>query len=209
MILSDDIKIMTIEHIVSAVTGLGIDNILIEVEGPEVPIKDGSPNFFIEKILEAGIKKLSADKQFFKLFEKEVLIEKDKAILAFPADTFKVNFLMDYDDDLVRIDIFSFDLGKEDYIKELGKARTYGFKSEIKKLFENKQALGATLDNAVLVSDQGYSKQLNYPDELVRHKVVDFIGDIMALGKLPLAEFFVVKSGHTFNQKFVKNLLSK
>lgn len=211
VIISEDQKVLTIEHLISAIAGLGIDNILIDVEGPEIPIKDGSPKFFVDLLLEAGIIKQNKQKKFFRIREKELLIDskKDKAILALPAETFKVTFLIDYPDPIVKTDIANFDLVKEDYAKELGRARTYGFEHEVTYLKEKGLAQGATLKNAIVVSPAGYSTALNYPNELARHKIVDFIGDIMALGAIPLAHFIVIKSGHEFNNRFVHRLLYK
>ncbi len=208
VILDKENKIMTVEHLVSALAGMGIDNVLIDVEGPEVPAKDGSPSFFTEKIIEAGILKQNKPKNFFKVKQREVLIEKDKAILVLPAETLKITFLIDYPDNIVKTDIFSLDLAQMDYQNELGRARTYGFKNELAQLLSSGLALGATVQNAIVVSPEGFSCELNYPDELVRHKVVDFIGDIMALGALPLGEFYVIKSGHQLNFKFVQKLLA-
>lgn len=202
-------KIMTIEHLVSALAGLGVDNVLVDVEGPEVPIKDGSPAFFVEQIKKAGVIRQTAAKRFFKIKEKEFLISGDKAILALPSETFKVNFVVDFNDEVVKTDVFSFDLNRDDYELELAKARTFGFEHEIKSLLEKGLAQGATPDNALVINAKGFSRELNYPDEIVRHKVVDFIGDIMVLGALPLAEFFVVKSGHAFNQKFAHQIWTK
>jgi UDP-3-O-[3-hydroxymyristoyl] N-acetylglucosamine deacetylase len=211
LIISDTQKIMTIEHLISAIAGLGIDNILIDVEGPEIPIKNGSPSFFVEQLLAAEPIKQHKQKKFFRLKEKQLLIDekKEKAILALPAETFKVAFLIDYPDPIVKTDIAHFDLVKEDYAKELGEARTYGFENEVAYLQEKGLAQGATLNNAIVVSPSGYSVPLHYPNELARHKIVDFIGDIMALGALPLAHFIAVKSGHAFNHNFVQRLLYK
>lgn len=202
-------QVMTVEHLISAIAGLGIDNILIDVEGPEIPIKDGSPNFFVQKILEAGIKKQDKEKKFFKIKNKEILIYEDKSILVLPAETFKVTFLIDYNHPLINTDIAIFDLVKNDYVKELSKARTYGFTHEVEYLLNKGLAQGATLENAIVIGPNGFSTELRYPDELVRHKIIDFIGDIMALGAIPLGHFIAIKSGHEFNQRFVRKLLYK
>ncbi len=209
VLFADGKKVMTIEHLVSALAGLGIDNVLIDVEGPEIPIKNGSPEFFVEQIKKAGIVKQSAEKKFFKIKEKEYLLDGQKAILALPSETFKVNFVVDFNDEVVKTDVFSFDLNSQDYELELSQARTFGFEEEIKYLLEKGLAQGATPDNALVINKEGFSRELNYPNEIVRHKVVDFIGDIMVLGSLPLAEFFVVKSGHAFNQKFARQIWTK
>lgn len=204
-------KVQTVEHLISALVGMGIDNVLIDIEGPEIPIKDGSAKFFAEKILEAGFKKQNKQKKYFQFKQKELLIspQKDKAILAVPAETFRVSFVIDYDDPIVKTDIAEFDLFKNDFLTELAPARTYGFQHEVQDLLNAGLAQGATLENAIVVSEAGYSCDLRFPNELARHKIVDFIGDIMALGALPLAHFYILRSGHQFNQQFVLNLLAK
>lgn len=208
VILGPDNIIMTVEHLVSALVGLGIDNVLIDVDGPEIPIKNGSPNFFVEQIVNAGIVELPAERKYFTL-ERSVLLEnKDKAILAVPADKLSVTFVIGYTDQLVKIDTATFTLTKENYINELSQARTYGFTHEIEALVKSGKGLGATLDNAIVVGEKGYSLGLNYPNELARHKIVDFLGDIRAAGAVPKAAFYVIRSGHAFNQAFVKKLLA-
>lgn len=207
VVLGPDNVIMTVEHLISALVGLGIDNVLIDVDGPEIPIKDGSPKYFTDKILEAGIIEQNEPRKYFKLNKPLLYEEKDKAILALPAEKFSIVFIIGYHDKLVKTDAATFTLSKENYIQELSKARTYGFTQEIEALVKSGKGLGATRENAIVVGETGYSVPLNYPNELARHKIVDFLGDIRALGAVPLATFYVVKSGHSFNQKFVRKLL--
>lgn len=207
IVFADGSTIQTIEHLVSALAGLGVDNALVEVDGDEAPIKDGSAQFVVEQILSVGLLEQKREKTFFQLREPKFLAEQDKFILAVPAEKFQVNFLMDYAHPQVGADIFQFTWGEDDYAKEIAPARTFGFKEEIDYLAKNDLAKGAALHNAIVIAPEGFSTPLRFPDELVRHKVMDFIGDIMAVGDLPLAEFFVCKSGHSFNHKFVKMLL--
>jgi len=206
VILEEGFEIMTVEHLVSALAGLGIDNVLIDVDGDEVPIKDGSAVFFAEKLHKIGFKEQAADKKIIQTPRKIKISDGRRAAVIIPADNFKLNFLLDYDDQVVRTDVGVFDFAKDDYIKELSKARTFAFDNEINDLWLNGKGLGATLENALVVSATGYSTELRYPDELVRHKMADFIGDIMVLGALPKAEFFVFRSGHAFNNKIAHEL---
>ncbi len=206
IVLGPDNVLMTIEHLVSALVGLGIDNVLIDVDGPEIPIKDGSPKFFVDKILEAGITEQKESRKYFTLAKPLLFEEKDKAILAVPADKLSVTFIIDYPESFIKTDAASFTLSKDNYIAELSKARTYGFTHEIEALVKSGKGLGATRDNAIVIGQTGYSVPLNYPNELARHKIVDFLGDIRAVGAVPKAAFYVVKSGHAFNQRFVKKL---
>lgn len=206
IIISKEDEILTIEHLVAALVGMGVDNVLIDVDGPEIPIKDGSALFFAEKIKEVGLKKQQADKKILTIKDNIFLQEKDCFVLIKPADTFKINFLIDYDDEIIKTDIASFDLAKDDFIKELAGARTYGFTHELDYLIENDLAKGFDGKNAIVIDQKGYSLPLNYPNECARHKIIDFLGDIAVLGQLPLGEFFISKSGHKFNQKIVKKL---
>jgi UDP-3-O-[3-hydroxymyristoyl] N-acetylglucosamine deacetylase len=208
VIFSDDSAVQTVEHLVSALTGLGIDNALIEIDGDEAPIKDGSAKFITEQILAAGLQEQNKAKNFFELKEPKKLAADGKFILALPAENFKVNFLLDYAHPQVQTDIYSFELFKDDYTRDIAPARTYGFQEEIEWLLAHNKAQGASLKNALVISNQGFSSALRFPDELVRHKILDFIGDIAAIGALPKAEFFVYKSGHVFNHKFVREVLA-
>ena len=207
IVFTDDSTLQTVEHLVASLVGLGVDNALIEVDGPEAPIKDGSAKFFVEQLLAAGLEEQAQPKNFYEFKEPRFLAENGKFILAVPAENFKVNFLLDYAHPLVQTDIFSFDLSKDNFVQEIAPARTYGFAEEIEYLLKNNLAQGATLQNAIVVGADGFSTTLRFPDELVRHKILDFLGDIYALGVLPKAEFFVYKSGHVFNQKFVQMIL--
>ena len=208
IVFADGSTIQTIEHLVSALAGLGIDNVLVEVDGEEAPIKDGSAQFIAEQILAAGITEQKSPKNFFELREPKFLAEPDKFILAVPAETFRINFLMDYAHPQAGTDVFQFTWGADDYAREIAPARTFGFPEEIAYLAKNNLAKGAGLHNALVIAPEGFSARLRFPDELVRHKILDFIGDILAIGAVPRAEFFVCKSGHAFNHKFVKTVLA-
>ncbi|MDR2431542.1 MAG: UDP-3-O-acyl-N-acetylglucosamine deacetylase [Candidatus Margulisbacteria bacterium] len=207
IVFPDGSTIQTIEHLASALAGLGVDNALIEVDGAEAPIKDGSARFITEKILETGLREQDKEKNFFEFKEPKFLTADGKFILAVPAENFKVNFLLDYSHPLVQADIFSFEWGRDDYAREIAPARTYGFREELEYLLERGLARGATLKNALVIGADGFSAELRFPDELARHKALDFVGDIYALGALPRAEFFVCRSGHAFNHRFVKTAL--
>ena len=204
--IKEDHLIMTVEHLVSAIAGLGIDNILIDVEGPEVPIKDGSTLFFIEKIKEAEIVEQDAPKKMKTISKPVSLIAEDKFIIALPAAELSISYLLDYPLEEHGCDFARYTYNPENYEQFLGSARTFGLKSEVEALWASNKGLGATIENALVISRDGFSNRLNYDNELARHKIVDFLGDITALGELPLAEFLIAKSGHQFNQAFVKEL---
>ena len=208
VLFSDGSTVQTVEHLVAALAGSGIDNALIEVDGDEAPVKDGSAQFLTGQILAAGRTEQNRPKNFYELKEPKLLAEQGKFILALPAENFKVNFLLDYAHPLVQTEVYSFDWSPENFAREIAPARTYGFSEEIEQLLQNGLARGANIQNALVIGQDGYSAPLRFPDEPVRHKILDFIGDIMAIGALPRAEFFVYKSGHIFNQRFVKTVLA-
>ena len=208
IVFADGSTIQTVEHLAAALMGLGVDNALVEIDGPEAPIKEGSAKFFVEQILAAGLEEQDRPKNFYELKGPKFLTEKGKFILAVPAENFKVNFVLDYTHPLVQTDVYSFIWSEDNFAQEIAPARTYGFAEEIEYLLKNNLAQGATLQNAIVIGQEGFSTALRFPDELVRHKILDFIGDICAIGALPKAEFFVYKSGHVFNQKFVKTVLA-
>ncbi|MDR2428882.1 MAG: UDP-3-O-acyl-N-acetylglucosamine deacetylase [Candidatus Margulisbacteria bacterium] len=208
VLFSDGSAVQTVEHLVSALAGLGVDNALIEIDGVEAPIKDGSAKFIVEQILSAGLQEQDQPKRFLQIAGPKKLAAEGKFILALPAENFKVNFLLDYDNSPIQTDLGSFDAARDDYAQYVAPARTYGFQEELEWLLAQNKAQGASLKNAVVVSDKGFSTALRFPDELVRHKILDFIGDIAAAGALPQAEFFVYKSGHVFNHRFVREVLA-
>ncbi|MDR1452611.1 MAG: UDP-3-O-acyl-N-acetylglucosamine deacetylase [Candidatus Margulisbacteria bacterium] len=208
VIFSDGSSVQTVEHLVSALAGLGVDNALIEIDGIEAPIKDGSAKFIAEQILAAGLREQDKPRRLLRIAGPQKLVAEGKFILALPAENFKVNFLLDYDNPQAQTDLGSFDLARDDYMRYIAPARTYGFQEELEWLLARNKAQGASLQNAVVISARGFSTALRFPDELVRHKILDFIGDIAAAGALPQAEFFVYKSGHVFNHRFVREVLA-
>ncbi|MDR1322988.1 MAG: UDP-3-O-acyl-N-acetylglucosamine deacetylase [Candidatus Margulisbacteria bacterium] len=208
VLFPDGSSVQTVEHLVSALVGLGVDNALIEIDGEEAPIKDGSAKFIVEQILAAGFQEQDKPKRLLKIAAPQKLVADGKFILALPAENFKVNFLLDYNNPQAQTDLSSFDAAQDDYAQYIAPARTYGFQEEIEWLLAQNRAQGASLKNAVVISDKGFSTALRFPDELARHKILDFIGDIAAAGALPQAEFFVYKSGHVFNHRFVREFLA-
>ena len=207
VVFADGSTVQTVEHLVSALVGMGVDNALIEIDADETPIKDGSAKYFVEQICATGLKEQEQPKKFFKITEPKKLCADGKFILALPSENFKVTFLLDHGRPYAGVDLHTFAYGT-DYTADVAPARTYGFKNEIEWLLSKNKALGASLKNALVIAEQGFSTALRFPDELVRHKVLDFIGDITALGAVPAAEFFVYKSGHLFTNRFVKEMLA-
>ncbi|WP_462323359.1 UDP-3-O-acyl-N-acetylglucosamine deacetylase [Desulfoplanes sp.] len=204
----DGRSIATVEHVLAAVAGLGIDNIVIEVHGDEIPIMDGSAASFVFLLRSAGIRKQAASKKVFRL-KKRVDFEKDgKVIEAIPYDGFRVTYTIDFDHPLVGVQTMVFELSPESFLREIAKARTFGFMKDVEMLQKNGLALGGSLENAVVLDEYGVVNPdgLRFGNELVRHKILDFIGD-MHLIDYPLhGDFRVACSGHGHNNAFLRYL---
>lgn len=199
-------SIATVEHLMAAIAGLSIDNIVIEVYGDEVPIMDGSAASFVFLLRSAGIRKQAASKRVFRV-KRELLFEKDgKIIRVVPHEGFKVTYTIDFDHPLVGKQTFCLDLSPETFMRQVAKARTFGFMKDVEMLQKNGLALGGSLENAVVLDEYGVVNPdgLRFKDELVRHKILDFIGD-MHLLECPLQGAFHVQcSGHGHNNAFLR-----
>lgn len=194
----DDIVISTTEHLLGALYGLGIDNARIELDGPEVPIMDGSAAPFVRILKRVGRKRQSAKRWMIKI-TKEVVHEEDgKTIRVLPFDGFKVSCMIDFDHDLIRRQSYSLLVSSKKFEDEIASARTFGFVEEVEKLRQNGLALGGSLQNAVVVDRLGVVNEegLRFSDEFARHKVLDLIGDIALLGFPLLGHVVAHKSGH-------------
>lgn len=198
----------TVEHLLAAVRGLGIDNIALEVEGGEVPIMDGSAASFVFLLRSAGLKAQSKARRVLAV-QRTLVVEQDgKRIEARPHDGFKVDYDIDFAHPLIGRQAMSVDVTPESFIRHLAKARTFGFLKEVELLHKNGLALGGSLDNAVVLDEYGVvnPEGLRFGDEFVRHKILDFVGD-MAVAPLPLQGHFTVScSGHAMNNAFLRAL---
>lgn len=206
-----DVRISTVEHLVSAMAGLGIDNAIVEVSADEVPIMDGSAAPFVFLIQSAGIQEQAAPKKFIKIKKKLVIRDGDKEACFLPFDGFKVSFTIDFDHPVFKgrkLDT-TVDFSSTSFVKEISRARTFGFMHEIEYLRSKGLAKGGSVDNAIVVdkyrilNDDG----LRYEDEFVKHKVLDAIGDLYLLGYSLIGEFKAYKSGHGLNNKALRELL--
>ncbi|MGX9366894.1 UDP-3-O-acyl-N-acetylglucosamine deacetylase [Desulfoplanes sp. PS50] len=203
-----DRTIATVEHLMAAIGGLGIDNIVIEVHGDEIPIMDGSAASFVFLLRSAGIRKQAADKRVYRL-TRSLSFEKDgKKIEAAPYDGFRVTYTIDFDHPLVGEQTFVLDLSPEAFMREVSKARTFGFMKDVEMLQKNGLALGGSLENAVVLDEYGVINPdgLRFKNELVRHKVLDFIGDMHLLEHPLHGDFHVHCSGHEHNNAFLRYL---
>jgi UDP-3-O-[3-hydroxymyristoyl] N-acetylglucosamine deacetylase len=205
-------RISTVEHLLSAFAGLGIDNAYIDLNAPEVPIMDGSAGPFVFLVQSAGIEEQNAAKQFIRI-KKSVLVEDgDKWGKFEPFEGFKVSFAIDFDHPAFsgrpqQVDV---DFSSTSFVREVSRARTFGFMKDIEKLRENNLALGASVDNAIALDDYRVVNEdgLRYEDEFVRHKVLDAIGDLYLLGHSLIGAFSGHKSGHEVNNRLLRKLLA-
>lgn len=201
-------SVATVEHLLAAIRGMGIDNIKIEVEGSELPIMDGSAASFVYLLKQAGLRRQSRPKTVLAI-KKPVSFEQDgKFIKAFPHDGFFVDYTIDFAHPLIGRQTMSMEITPEDFSGKLAKARTFGFLKEVEYLHANGLALGGSLDNAVVLDEYGVvnSEGLRFEDEFIRHKMLDFVGDMAILG-LPLqGRFEVFASGHALNNQFLRHV---
>jgi UDP-3-O-[3-hydroxymyristoyl] N-acetylglucosamine deacetylase len=208
----DGVEVATVEHLLSALAGLGIDNVYIDVTAPEVPIMDGSAGPFVFLIQSAGITEQSAPKRFIRIKQFIEVTEGDKTASFEPFDGFKVSFKIDFDHPVFqrRSQIATLDFAKTSYVKEVSRARTFGFMSEIEMLRERKLALGGSLDNAIVIDEFRVLNPdgLRYEDEFVKHKILDAVGDLYLLGCGLIGAFTGYKSGHALNNKLLRALLA-
>ena len=204
-----DGAVSTVEHLMAAIRGLGIDNIMVEVEGDEVPIMDGSAASFVYLLRSAGVTEQNRPRKVMAVTKPFEHKDGDKRIKAEPYDGFRVDYVIDFDHPLIGRQTMSVELDPETFVRRVAKARTFGFLREVELLHKNGLALGGSLENAVVLDEYGVINEegLRYKDEFVRHKVLDFIGD-MAVAPLPLwGRFEVTCSGHAFNNEFLRLLV--
>lgn len=211
-LVEGNVKIGTIEHVMSAIAGLGIDNLIIEVSASEVPIMDGSAGPFIYLLMQGGLAEQNAAKKFIKILKPVSALLDDKRALFHPHDGFQLNFTIDFDHPAFKKEYQSatIDFSTETFVYEVSEARTFGFMKDLDYLKANNLALGASLDNAIGVDETGVVNEegLRFSDEFVRHKILDAVGDLYLLGHQIIAKFDGYKSGHALNNQLLRNVIS-
>lgn len=210
-LVQGDVKIGTVEHLLSALAGMGIDNIMIEVSAAEIPIMDGSAGPFIYLLQQAGLAEQAAAKKFIKIKKPIEVCVDDKRAAFLPHDGFQVQFTIDFDHPAFAEEHQSHevDFSTTSFIDEISLARTFGFMSDMEYLQANNLALGASLDNAIGVDENGVVNEdgLRFADEFVRHKMLDAIGDLYLIGHSIIGRFEGYKSGHALNNRLLRELL--
>ncbi|OQA16538.1 MAG: UDP-3-O-(3-hydroxymyristoyl) N-acetylglucosamine deacetylase [bacterium ADurb.Bin363] len=200
----DGIEIKTVEHILSCLRGLCIDNALIEVYGSEIPIMDGSSCCFVDSICSKGFQEQSCERSFVTPKEPLYLSDNDSSIVLLPCDVFKITYVIDYNHPVLKTQMEEILIEPRTYMNYICMARTYGFIEEVQYLLDNNLALGGRLDNALVIMKDGYSSPLRYNNEPVKHKILDLIGDISLLGAFLRGHIIAIKSSHKLNVEFVK-----
>ncbi|WP_456449313.1 UDP-3-O-acyl-N-acetylglucosamine deacetylase [Thiolapillus sp.] len=208
----DGVEISTVEHLLSAFAGLGIDNAYVDVSAPEVPIMDGSAGPFVFLIQSAGVEEQNALKKFIRIKESVEVRDGDKYARFEPFEGFKVSFGIDFDHPVFteETQFSSIDFSSTSFVKEVSRARTFGFLREIEMLRDKNLALGGSMDNAIVVDDYRVLNDdgLRYEDEFVKHKILDAIGDLYLLGHSLIGAFYGYKSGHALNNKLLNKLVA-
>ncbi|NOZ54635.1 MAG: UDP-3-O-acyl-N-acetylglucosamine deacetylase [Gammaproteobacteria bacterium] len=211
-LVKGDVRVSTVEHLLSALAGLGIDNAYIDLSAPEVPIMDGSAGPFVFLVQSAGIEEQNAPKKFIRIKRSVVVKDGDKWARFDPFEGFKVSFQIDFEHPVFsnRSKFTSVDFSSTSFVKEVSRARTFGFMRDIEQLRENDLALGGSLDNAIVMDDYRVLNEdgLRYDDEFIKHKVLDAIGDLYLLGCSLIGEFSGCKSGHALNNRLLRDLLA-
>ena len=206
-----EVKVSTVEHLLSALAGLGIDNALVELSSGEVPIMDGSAGPFVFLLQSAGIEEQKAPKRFIRILESLRVTDGDKWAQFDPYDGFKVNFEIEFNHPTFKkhSQVASMDFSTTSFLREISRARTFGFMREIESLRARNLALGGNLDNAIVLDDYRILNEdgLRYEDEFVKHKILDAIGDLYLLGHSLIGEFSGFKSGHGLNNKLLRTLM--
>jgi UDP-3-O-[3-hydroxymyristoyl] N-acetylglucosamine deacetylase len=209
----DGVRVSTVEHLMSAFAGLGIDNAYVDLSNAEVPIMDGSAGPFVFLIQSAGIEEQSAAKRFIRILEPVEVHRDDKWARFDPFDGFRVSFKIDFNHPVFRShqSFASVDFSTTSYLKEIARARTFGFMRDIEMLRERNLVLGGSMDNAVVLDDYRVLNEdgLRYEDEFVKHKVLDAIGDLYLLGHGLIGAFSGYKSGHELNNLLLRELLEQ
>lgn len=205
-------SVSTVEHLMSALAGMGIDNVIVEVSAPEIPIMDGSAAPFVFLIQSAGILEQKAPKQFIRIKRKVTVNEGDKWASFEPYDGYQLDFKIAFDHPVLKRTNphFCFEFSTKAYIESVSRARTFGFMRDLDALKERDLALGGSLDNAIVVDDYRILNEngLRYVDEFVRHKVLDAIGDLYQLGYPIIGCFRGFKAGHGLNNKLIRELIA-
>ncbi|HGJ5873352.1 MULTISPECIES: UDP-3-O-acyl-N-acetylglucosamine deacetylase [Arsenophonus] len=212
LVNEDDVRISTVEHLNAALAGLGIDNIIIEVDAPEIPIMDGSAAPFVFLLLDAGIEELNSAKKFLRIKENVRVTDGDKWAELAPYNGFSLDFTIDFNHPAINSSTqrYKLDFSAKSFVRDISRARTFGFMRDIEYLQSKGLCLGGSFDCAIVVDDYRVLNEdgLRFEDEFVRHKMLDAIGDLFMCGHNIIGAFTAYKSGHALNNKLLQAVLA-
>lgn len=201
-------EVNTVEHVLAALAGMNVDNAVIAVDAEEIPILDGSALVFARAIAQTGLKEQRVPRRVLELRSPFWVRDGDKLLVVIPAPHFKINFFVAFPEPVGNQFLETPAIDPEYFLREIAPNRTFGFRAEVESLYSQGLALGGSLENAVVVDRDGYMGPLRFPDEIVRHKALDLIGDFALLGMYPRCEVIALKSGHALHVAAVRELLT-
>ena len=206
-LMNGDATVETVEHLLAALRSMGVDNVCVELNHPEVPIMDGSSAPWVYLIQDAGVKELSTPRKMIQVIRQIQVQQGDKRMALFPADRFKVSYSISFDHPMLRHQQKTLDLDEQVFVNEIAPARTFGFLKEVEMLRQRGLALGGSLENAIVLGETGVLNPLRFDDEFVRHKILDVVGDLALVGYPILGHLVVHRGGHALHTAFASELL--
>lgn len=206
---SDQVSVETVEHLLAALVSMGVDNVVVELNSPEVPIMDGSAAPFIYLIQEAGLKRQQKPRRYLKIVRPIALSRGDKRIALYPSDHFKVTYSISFDHPMLRHQSRTLAITEESFVEEIAPARTFTFLKDVEMLRQNGLALGGSLENAVVLGETGVLNSLRFDDEFVRHKILDAVGDLALVGYPVIGHLVAHRAGHALHTEFASRILEE
>ena len=208
-LVRDRASVETVEHLLAALRGLGIDNVMVELNQAEVPIMDGSSAPWVYLIQDAGVKELGVPRKTIQILRQIQIQDGDKRIALFPADRFKISYTISFDHPMLRHQQKTLDVDEQTFVDQIAPARTFGFLKEVEMLRQRGLALGGSLENAIILGETGVLNPLRFEDEFVRHKMLDVIGDLALVGYPILGHLVVHRGGHALHTALAIELLKQ
>jgi len=204
----EEVSVETVEHLLAALVSMGIDNVIVELNSPEVPIMDGSAAPFVYLVQEAGVKRLPVARKYLKIIRPIAISRGDKRIGLYPSDHFKVTYSVSYDHPLLRHQSRTLLMNEESFVEQIAPARTFTFLKDVEMLRQNGLALGGSLENAIVLGETGVlNNALRFEDEFVRHKILDAIGDLALVGYPVIGHLVAHRAGHALHTEFAAKIL--
>ena len=205
----NEVSVETVEHLLAALVSVGVDNVIVELNSPEVPIMDGSAAPFLYIIHEAGVKRLQAPRKYLKIVRPIAISRGDKRIALYPSDHFKVTYSISYDHPLLRHQSRTLRITEDSFADEVAPARTFTFLKDVEMLRQNGLALGGSLENAIVLGETGVLNALRFEDEFVRHKILDAVGDLALVGYPVIGHLVAHRAGHALHTEFAAKILEE